>query len=206
MPKTGGAVAKSKAAGQDASRGTKERKAADPLVKTAAHFDTGPDMTIDQFKAAKFYQAGSTDINGPLRGVFPGMDAHMAHVPHLDALVKLTTTNKPLTLYRGVEEFAGFKPSQLRAGHIVSDKAFFSTSFKKSTAEGFAPNIGSEGIVFSIAVPKGTHALPMFRLGTGSSFQASEHEVLFPRGTSIRIKSVRKDKSGVYRAKAELIQ
>lgn len=204
MTKGAGAAAGATAAGQKASSGK-----ADPLVKAAAHFDTTSPLTLAEFNAAKLYQAhGYTDINGFLRGqLFDIQPIQKGSIAHLDSLINRTVTNKPLTLYRGVEEFAGFKPSQLRPGDVLSDAGFFSTSIRKSSAEGFASEIsGKEGAVFSISVPKGTKTLPIFRLGTGSSFQASEREVLLGRNTSIRVKSARKGKDGIYRVKAELVQ
>lgn len=200
MPKGAKAVAKSKAAGAAASSGASRKAAAnkdDPFV----HHE---DITPQEFTAfAKYQSAFYHDINAHLRG---GANAHLAQahavaeIPHLHSILGKQSLARDTTLYRGFTAHEGFNPSAYKAGDIYEARGFFSTSLNKSVAKGFVDEMdaGSGSVLFHIKAPKGAKALPGYKLGTGSSFQQSEREVLLGHGSRIKVDKVRKDKSGVY--------
>jgi hypothetical protein len=199
MPKTGAAVAKSKKAGALASSG-KSRKAADKGDLFVHHEDINP----HEFTAFKEYQgAYYQDINAHLRG---GPFAHLAlpeavaRIPHLNSLLGKQSLARDVTVYRGMAAYEGFNPSQFKAGDVYEARGLFSTSLKKSAAEGFTDKLDpkSQSVLFHIKAPAGSRAIPGYKLGTGSTFQQSEREVLFGHGTRVKLSKVRKDKSGVF--------
>jgi hypothetical protein len=197
MPKTGAAVAKSKKAGALASSAKSRKAAEDRFVH---HEDIAP----HEFSAFKGYQGTHyADINVHLRQT---SEAHLAlpeavaTIPHLRSLIGKTSLARDTTLYRCIQAYAGFDPSQYKAGDVYHDKGFSSTSLKRSAAEGFTDKLTNPtgSVLLHIRAPKGTKALPAYKLGTGSSFQKSEHEVLLSPGSAIKITRVRQDKSGFY--------
>jgi hypothetical protein len=197
-PKGVKAVAKSKKAGELASSG-KSRKAADKGDPFVHH----EDITPEEFQAFRQYQSAYYhDINAHLRQTdFAHLaEAHaVAEIPHLHSVMAKQSLARDTILYRGVSATGKFDPTQFRAGDVYSDKAFMSTSLKKSAAMGFVDETGSTaGALFHIKAPKGTRALPGYKVGTGSSFQASEREVLLGAGSSVKIHKVTKSKSGVF--------
>jgi hypothetical protein len=199
MPKTGSAVAKSKKAGELASSG-KSRKAADKGDLFVHH----EGMTVHEFTAYKEYQSAYyQDINAHLR---EGPFAHLAlpeavaRIPHLKSLLGKQSFARETTVYRGMAAYEGFDPSQFKAGDVYEARGLFSASLKKSVAEGFTDKLDpkSQSVLFHIKVPKGTKAIPGYKIQTGSTFQQSEKEIVFAHESRIKLGKVRKDKWGVF--------
>jgi hypothetical protein len=199
MPKTGAAVAKSKKAGDLASSG-KSRKAADKGDLFVHH----EDMTPHEFTAYKQYQGVYYhDINAVYRQT---PHAHLAapegvaQIPHLQSLLGKQSLGRDVTVYRGIQAYEGFDPSQFRAGDVYEARGLFSASLKKSVAEGFTDRLGNptKSVLLHIKAPKGTKAIPGYKIQTGSTFQQSEKEIVFAHGSRIKLGKVRQDKSGFY--------
>jgi hypothetical protein len=201
MPKTGSAVAKSKKAGELASSGKSRKAAEDAKGDPFAHHES---VTPEEFSAYTQYQGYFYhDINAHLRqtpNAHLAAPAAVASIPHLNSLIGKQSLKRDVTVYRGMLAHAGFDPSAYRAGDVYEARGFFSTSLKKSTAAGFTDPLNApEGsVLFHINAPKGTKALPGYKLGTGSSFQKSEREVLFAHGSRVKISKITRAKSGIY--------
>jgi hypothetical protein len=199
MPKTGSAVAKSKKAGALASSGKSRKAAADAKGDPFVHHE---DITPQEFRAfVKYQSAYYHDINAHLRQTqFAHLaEAHaLAEIPHLHSVMGKQSLSRDTILYRGVSASGAFDPTKFKVGDTYEDPAFLSTSLKKSAAMGFVDETGSTpSAIFHIKAPKGTRALPGYKVGTGSSFQKSEREVLLGAGSSVKIHKVTRSKSGL---------
>lgn len=195
----GGGAAKAAAGKGALASDAKKRAAADPF---AFHGD----RTAEEHHAILSYQAeGYLDINAHLRGPEPGFvpgAEYVAHIPHLDTLMGKIRTAKPIVVHRGVKAYEGFDPATLVPGSTYTDKGFFSTSHKKTTARNFARGEMKGGAVFHVSLPAGTRAIPAYRVGHQDLFQG-EREVLLPRGSTVRVRKVIKV-GKIYHAYGEL--
>ena len=131
------------------------------------------DVPLDRFDPTTEPEEYATSIGA----VVDEMDAAFEGAPTLD---------EPAVLYRG-GNFDKETLSQMTEGSIVEDKAFLSTSDSPNVAGSFAggnPNMGFVGVQFEIAVPAGERYLML-----SSAEEGSESEVLFNRGSSMRVVS-----------------
>lgn len=197
MAKGAKAVAKAKAAGVAASTGKSRKAAADEPF--SGHEGLGP----HQIEAVKAYQGFEyRSINDFLRGERPSILPDTAkHIPVLDWVTNQATINRDMTLYRGFK--TGLTDPMDYVGKTISDNSFASTSMSREKAEGFG------SLVIEFRAPKGTKGLAVHKVDTGSVYNepgpGNEQEVLLPRGSKLKILSVKKDPmSGKYHAQAEL--
>lgn len=102
------------------------------------------------------------------------------------AFEQVAPTTEPVTLFRGsyLDRVKGLK---VEPGRVLTDKAFASTSARRSVAEDFAD--GEFGDVLEIECPPGMRLLDVNRVA--GSQNAGESEILLPRGARMVITEVR---------------
>jgi hypothetical protein len=135
---------------------------------------------------------GSTTTTSAPEGV--------AQIPHLQSLLGKQSLGRDVTVYRGIQAYEGFDPSQFKAGDVYEVRGLFSASLKKSVAEGFTDRLSNptKSVLLHVKAPKGTRAIPGYKIQTGSTFQQSEKEVVFAHESRIKLTKIRQDKSGFY--------
>ncbi len=148
--------------------------AADRLYKrfrTDEWFDRS-DENIDRREGVRSYFGDSQRINAQPRSgeTTEGTDELIREV---DEAMALTRTKQPLLVFRGVSRDAlGGKGE----GDIVSDPAYWSTSMDWDQARKFSRNPNT--VIMHIEVPEGSNVI---------AENATETEVLLPRGSAIQI-------------------
>lgn len=149
-----------------------------------AEFDAYKTHAIQKF-GDEFYGSGmhyskygDESMNGALRAgkELTGADAR-ASAAFEEALQRPDAKlPRDTTLYRGVNgEFSQKRFARLKPGDVVEDPAYLSTAASASS------KVRNEDIVFEIAAPRGTPALPI------ASKYSSEGELLLSRGTKMRV-------------------
>jgi hypothetical protein len=181
--------AKNAAAGKDLS--DKEYRDWQNKETDSAH------LSIDERAAMTTYSGSHySDINSALRAGKRPSDWLGGVADRLDFAIAKGRAPRDLVVYRGMtsnEQTVG-----LKKGSVFRDKAFMSTSASPKVASGFSYN---GGVVFHIKIPKGAISIPM----TKNGHYEQEREILLPRGTSLRVNSVRKDANGVTHVRARVI-
>lgn len=195
--KSGSAVAGAKEAGALASDGKKRA--------AAAAFTGHRDLSPAEVDAVKTYQGfGHKSINDFLRGkrdaILPDLQAR---IPALASAVDKGVLNRDMKLFRGMHLDLNVDAMKL-VGTTISDPSFASTSLSRKVARRFGE------LTVEFTAPRGTKGLAVHKVTTGSAFghggSDPEHEVLLPRGSSLKILSVRRRQGGGYHAMAELSQ
>lgn len=96
-------------------------------------------------------------------------------------------------LYRGINKFGADKilAGGIQKGRVIEDPAFMSTSRSPGVAKQFQ-TAAKDNLLIRIRAKAGTTALDVAET---SKFGGSEQEILFPRGTRLRVTKVsKKDK------------
>jgi hypothetical protein len=115
-----------------------------------------------------------------------------------------------ITVYRG----ASFKTAAFKAGQIVEDKSYIAASADPSHAASFAAT-GNNRYLLQIDVPKGERMVVPRKAASYDyygKFKATatvhEAQVLFPRGTKLRIESVgpKRGKLGIRLVRAKIVK
>jgi hypothetical protein len=138
-----------------------------------------------QLEAIRNYTLGGyVAINGDLRGDGYGGEAIQRHILALDEALDAALSVEPLVLYRGVDSIYATELDKrgLKAGDIIEDLAFQSTSRNRSICRGFM-GYDAGGLLFRIAVPKGSKVLDLSPYSTNPA----EEEFLLPRDTQLRV-------------------
>lgn len=136
---------------------------------------------IDRREGVREYFANSTRINKAIRD--GAVTSEIQHViDEVDAAMKLTKTNEPIVVFRGVlrDLIEGKRP-----GDTISDSIFFSTALDPQQAKKFARSENS--VLLHIELPSGTECI---------AENATETEVLLPRNSNFEI--IRIDGDDVY--------
>lgn len=108
-------------------------------------------------------------------------------VDHVDDAIEGFALPKDMTVYRGVAYER--KPSWLKPGVIMRDKAWMSTSSKESVAKEMLDEYGDvHSIMLKVKLPKGTKAAPLFALKE-NPFRYQQ-EYLLKRNSAIKVKKV----------------
>lgn len=139
--------------------------------------------------------SGYGDLNKALRSgeALPAGQPHRIYgftapeqVDLLDGLIAQAHTKRPVTVYRGLRSH----PEEFTPGAVLSEPAYMSTSTVRDIAEPHATPFGPEDAgrtaLIKFDVPADMQALYVPNV----SKAAGEAEVLFPRGTRFRVKSV----------------
>lgn len=125
-------------------------------------------------------------------------------VKELDAIFADTSgIEKPIAVYRGMLDYKNiFNVSDGKelVGKTLTDQGFLSTSTERSVASNFA--FGGNAAVFTIHAPVGTQAV---HVGKATNIaKKDEAEILFNRGSSLKITKVTTGSDGTLDVEAEL--
>lgn len=146
-----------------------------------------PKSESDSEIAAVAYYSGSgyDRINGALRGTEPSSPMVEKAVGEIDKVLARSKIPENTIVYRGIKPPFSKKILAAKVGSVISDPGFASTSLKKSISSNFAT---TEGAVLKILLPAGSPAYVMN--GRGASHYPKEHEILLPRGSRLRVRSI----------------
>jgi len=156
-----------------------------PLVRVLSPI--GPVASEELAALTSYTGSGYRSINGALRGVTPFTPEVRDEIDALDQLIGRARLPEETTLYRGVgpNMIERFRAEGLRAGSVITDPAFMSTSLSMGAARQFQSE--QEGAYFiRILAPAGGRGLNVERV---SSFGEEEREVLFARGQRLKVVS-----------------
>lgn len=134
-------------------------------------------------------------VPGDVQKTVKGLDAAFAVTPPLD---------RSILVSRGVKNVDAVFPG-LATGKAYTDHGYMSTSMKRSVAKGFG-GYGGKPAVVSIRVPAGARAIAMTEPAPPNlpSGLPGEGEVLFPRGSTVVLRSVTV-KDGIHHIEADLV-
>ncbi|KEZ35833.1 ADP-ribosyltransferase [Frankia sp. CeD] len=162
----------------------------------------------DSQKQAAYWYSGlsATSLNKELRdGRNPASMPDAQKIDDLDAaFAAAPPVDRPLVVRRGIHDFTGTFGTDLKPGDLWTDKGFMSTSINQTTPEDYS---GSGGAIVTLNIPPGVRAIgimPPSPPNLKSQF-SSESELLLPRNSTLRIKSVTVDSSGRRRIEADLV-
>lgn len=146
-------------------------------------------------EAYSVINAGLRDPKGPAATLKQPM------VKDLDRAIGKSSLKEATVVYRGVSDLSklGIDPATTKAGHTVKDPAYMSTSLNSKLAGKYA---GKSGAVLKITAPKGARGASM----GGISRWPKEHEVLFARGSGIKVTKITRQKNGQHLIECELVQ
>ncbi len=120
-------------------------------------------LSKSELEAIRHYtDGGYVAVNGELRGDASGDEIVLAQIFQLDAAIEQSVTDKPLTVYRGVDRAYAreLEKRGVKAGDIIRDEGFLSTSTLAKVARGFM-RYGPGGLMFKIRIPEGSNALDL---------------------------------------------
>jgi len=148
-------------------------------------------LSTDEKDAITSYTSEAfRSINHAARGFSEATPDVQKTTAHLDAALAKSSMTESVHAYRGAH-IPNFKPPPV--GGVYSDKGFVSTSLRKATGASFTDS-GAEGTVeFKIYVPKGSRA---GYVSSVSKLDLGESEILMPRNSRFRIRSVTKNGAG----------
>jgi hypothetical protein len=140
-----------------------------------------------------YSEFGYKGLNEDLRsGAAFATDIHGATIKRLDAAINRGRILRDVYVYRGRELPGGLDARRL-VGRTIKDRAFVSTSLSRRTGETFAGG----SLLVRVRLKAGTKAAALSKI--------EENEVLLPRNSKFRIKSVKRTKDGLSVAEAEYI-
>lgn len=160
-------------------------------------------LTEEELAAIHHYQGGSREINDVFRR---GGTQYRNHAEALHNLLMNSELPSDLLVHRGliVRDYSNAFSRPLfgappKEGDIIGSKGFASASLKPGPAEPFmgGPDSARDRYMFSIALPKGSRALPVYT-GVGDSALDLERELLLPPGQKYRVRGV-----DTYKGRAE---
>lgn len=198
--------------------------AGDPVAIKSEEYDRNFEATreltpAEETSLRSYANEGYSNINRYLNGYRfgePGdkpiqSDFFNGEILNLDSAIATERTTSDLVVWRGMRmpndlsEATG--DARLAAGQVLMHKGFTSTSLDRSVAVAMS-QLQPTPFLMQIRVPKGSQALHMH---ADRSPVYGEHEVLLPRGSSLRLinrpvwMSVGNGKRA-YVAKAELVR
>ncbi|MDB5679005.1 ADP-ribosyltransferase [Sphingomonas bacterium] len=142
-------------------------------------------MTDEEAETVRDYSgAAYHSINAALRGDESETPKLRTQIALIDSALAKSMTSSDLILFRGVDGDAAalLIASGLRAGAILRDPAFVSTSLSRTVALRFAA-FPPGGLMYQITVPAGSIALD----ATPYSQYATEQEYILPRDCAMRV-------------------
>jgi SPP1 gp7 family putative phage head morphogenesis protein len=163
----------------------------------------------DRLIAIKDYaDSGYGPVNDGLRyshGDAAEIGSHRANqIKEIDGIFADTPgLEKPIATYRGMRDYKnifGVSNGQELVGKTLTDQGFMSTSALREVADSFAS--GSKAAIFTIHSPVGTKAV---HVGKATNIaKKGEGEILFNRGSSMKITKVTTGSNGTLEIEAEL--
>lgn len=148
-------------------------------------------LSAPEKKSFQEYTGGYADaINSRLRNGEPLADLSKS-VERIDEAIGKFATPDEMTVYRGAgrKEWAtGLENGEIKAGSVIRDKAYSSTSLSEKVASQaeFGP------VVLKIKLPKGTNAAPLMDKKV-SVFGNDQQELLLPRDSGFKVTKITKD-------------
>jgi hypothetical protein len=159
-------------------------------------------LTPEEHHYIRTYTGQSYDpINKALRDPKTGpKEGSSPLIKELDRAINRSSLKENTTVYRGISDLSklGIDPSKA-VGTTIKDPAYMSVSLNDKIAKKYA---GDSGAILKISAPKGSKGASM----GGISRYPKEHEVLFSRGTGIKITKITKQADGRHLVEAELVQ
>jgi hypothetical protein len=167
-----------------------------PSLTTQRKLSSEESAAVDRYARGGAYEYVNSDLRlGRSINLFSKEE-----LAALDSAVKSQTFVSDSTVYRAVsEKFA----SKLKVGSSFIDKGYLSTSASKRGVDYFSEDEDGRMAVFEIRVKKNTPALEVSKIGL-SSIHKHEEEILFGRGSRLKIQSISKRPDGVSVYKAAL--
>ena len=146
-----------------------------PRERIAVHESVHmPDISEDQsYSIYRYTDDLFLDMNNHLRNGTPIDDEIQEHLSNIDEVMRNSTLDKPITVYRGVDNVDG-----LFKGRVFSDAGYCSTSADPYQAQDFGKNI------LILNLPKGLHAISTM----AHSEYDNESEILLDRGVTGKIR------------------
>lgn len=141
-------------------------------------------LAPEEVSALGSYYKSSTALNNAIRR--NQVEDHKVQIAALDGAIVRNTIPKPIKVFRGLD--SAYLPGNLTGGE-VTDPGFMSTSLSRRTGEEFADQKDNPAYM-EIRVPAGAHAAWEF-------FNDREAELIFPRGTKLKIISDVTDAEGI---------
>lgn len=141
------------------------------------------------------------EINGSLRKGSYASPAAKQAVAGLDSAFQATPPlDKPIVVHRGVRYYREVL-GDLTVGETIHDQGFMSTSVDRNQAYYYTTKRGniSKAAFFNITIPPGARALSILPPSPPNlpPKYGTEHEVLLPRGSSLRIDRIVRNDQGV---------
>lgn len=137
----------------------------------------------------------SRAVNRSLRGAGPVPRMPVSEfvvaeaTKHLDAAFKNAPPLPEMTVYRTFD--LGTESDKVSVGSVLTDKGYMSTTTDRDWAENFSNN-GKAPAFYELKVPKGSKGLaPHY---DNYEYHKDRGEVLFPKGSRVRVDSVFHDK------------
>lgn len=146
---------------------------------------TKPETGAEKTSIGVYSGNGYSAINGYLRGTNPASALTKQNIGNIDAVLARSRMPEDTVVYRGIKPPFSKEILAAKVGSTISDPGYVSTSLKGDTSKAFAT---PEGVVLKMLLPKGNSAYVMN--GRGASHYPKEHEVLLPRGSRFRVKSL----------------
>jgi phage-related protein (TIGR01555 family) len=146
---------------------------------------TKPETTAEKTSIGVYSGAGYSSINGHLRGKNPATALMRQNISNIDNVLARSRIPEDTVVYRGIKPPFSKEILAAKVGSTIDDPGYVSTSLKGDTSKKFAT---PEGVVLKMLLPKGNSAYVMN--GRGASHYPKEHEVLLPRGSRFRVKSL----------------
>jgi hypothetical protein len=146
-------------------------------------------------------------INGVLRGTLDPNDPNNAGAQRSGEVIRSAipkyALEKDTLLYRGADDYKKlFYGKMPIVGDKITWSGFASSSIDRNVSEKYAKN-GQDRVIVEMAVPKGTHGVPMGNKRL--SAEITDKEFLLDHKTTIKVISVEKTKAGLF-VKAKVIR
>lgn len=117
-----------------------------------------------------------------------------SQISTIDAAIEKSTLARDVTVYRGVQHPTLARNADKLVGRTVESPSFMSTTMNPDVAKSFA-GYSQSSVVLKLTAKKGTKALNMEPFKK-SAMNRGEAEVLFGRGSRVRITGVERTSSG----------
>jgi hypothetical protein len=158
-------------------------------------------LSPEEHQYIRTYTGASYEpINKALRNPKTGaQESKSPLIQKLDAAINRSSLKEDTIVYRGLSSLASLGITAENAvGTMIKDPAYMSTSLSDKLASNYA---GMEGSVLKITAPKGSKGASMAKI----TRYPKEHEVLFARGSGIKITKITSTGDG-HLIEAELVQ
>jgi hypothetical protein len=141
------------------------------------------------------------EINGNLRHGSWASPAAQKAIAGLDSALQATPPlDKPVITQRGIRFYRDVL-GDVKVGDTIHDKGFMSTSVDRNHAYYYATKRGhaNQAALMNITIPPGVRALSILPPAPPNlpPKYGTEHEVLLPRGTSLRVDRIVRNAQGV---------